>query len=162
MNETSAAMRGAGAFAFQTGDWRVRHRKLRRRLAQDHEWIEFDGLCSAWEFMDGAANLDDHVFDDPQGPYRGASLRRLDPQTGRWSIWWWDSRRSELDPPVVGDFEDGIGRFETDDTLDGRPIKVRFLWSHITADAARWEQAFSPDDGATWETNWVMLFERIG
>ena len=46
--------------------------------------------------------------------------------------------------------------------LDGRPITVRFIWSAITASSARWEQAFSADGGATWESNWVMEFARAG
>jgi hypothetical protein len=28
-------------------------------------------------------------------------------------------------------------------------------------DAASWEQAFSTDDGTTWETNWTMAEARI-
>jgi hypothetical protein len=61
---------------------------------------------------------------------------------------------------VRGGFRDGVGIFNGDDTLDGRPIKVRFKWSEITANNARWEQAFSPDGGETWEVNWVMHFSR--
>ncbi|MEO8021922.1 hypothetical protein [Polaromonas sp.] len=49
-----------------------------------------------------------------------------------------------------------------DDTLDGRPIKLRFLWTKAAPDVPRWEQAFSSDGGATWETNWVMTFTRAG
>ena len=61
-----------------------------------------------------------------------------------------------------GGFKDGIGTFLADETFNGRPIKVRFRWSEITPKSARWEQAFSPDGGATWETNWVMHFSRAG
>lgn len=56
---------------------------------------------------------------------------------------------------------DGVGRFEGDDEFEGRPIKVRFVWSEITDVSARWHQDFSDDGGQTWETNWVMDFTRI-
>jgi hypothetical protein len=54
-----------------------------------------------------------------------------------------------------------VGTFYADDTLRGKPIRVRFTWSKITATSARWEQAFSPDGGKTWEVNWTMQFERV-
>jgi hypothetical protein len=65
-----------------------------------------------------------------------------------------------LEPPVHGQFKDGIGTFQGEDTFAGKPILVRFLWSDITPQSARWEQAFSDDGGASWEPNWVMIFER--
>ena len=152
---------GRHAFAFQTGRWRVRHRKLKQRLAGSTDWIAFDGTCSAWELLDGAANVEDQVLNDPAGPYRAAAFRRLDPATGLWSIWWFDTRVSAIDPPVVGRFVDGLGTFLADDKLDGRPIKVRFLWSDVATNAPRWQQAFSADGGARWEINWTMQFERV-
>jgi hypothetical protein len=39
-------------------------------------------------------------------------------------------------------------------------VRVRFKWTHDTPATARWEQAFSADDGATWETNWIMQMTR--
>ncbi|WP_349877008.1 hypothetical protein ABIH81_23230 [Micromonospora sp. HUAS YX12] len=59
-------------------------------------------------------------------------------------------------------FTDGVGEFYADDTDEGRPVRCRFLWSGITADSCRWEQAFSTDGERTWETNWVMEFRRTG
>lgn len=151
-----------GDFGFQTGEWRVRHRKLRERLVGASDWVEFPGTCRAFEVMGGEANVEDNLLEDPAGAYRAAAFRRRDPETGRWSIWWHDGRSGGLDPPVQGRFEDGVGTFLAEDVLDGRPIRVRFVWSEITPTSARWEQAFSADGGATWEVNWVMTFERVG
>lgn len=47
-----------------------------------------------------------------------------------------------------------------DDIFEGRPIKVRFLWTGMATGSPRWEQAFSEDGGRTWEVNWVMDFTR--
>jgi hypothetical protein len=60
-----------------------------------------------------------------------------------------------------GIVRNGVGEFFGDDIDGGRPVRVRYLWSRITKDAARWEQAFSLDGGRTWETNWVMDLLRI-
>lgn len=148
------------AFAFQTGAWRVRHRLLRRRLASDTDWIAFDGTCHARELLGGAGNVDDFWLDDPAGAWRAATFRRIDPGSGDWLIWWADARRDGLDPPMRGRFRDGVGTFHGRDTLGGEPTHIRFLWSGIGPDGARWEQAFSRD-GRAWETNWIMAFDRL-
>ena len=44
-------------------------------------------------------------------------------------------------------------------TMEGRPIKVRFLWIKQGPDHAHWEQAFSLD-GKAWEVNWVNELTR--
>jgi hypothetical protein len=36
--------------------------------------------------------------------------------------------------------------------------RVRFLWTQVTSGRPHWEQAFSADAGANWETNWTMDF----
>jgi hypothetical protein len=159
---SAANLGGLHDFDFLVGEWRAHHRKLKERLANNHEWVEFDGTQSMRKLMDGYANEDDNIFNVPGGAYRGVSLRAYDPKTGQWAIWWLDGRNpfGDLDPPVKGSFKDGIGTFYADDMLRGKPIRVRFLWSHITPTSARWEQAFSADGGKTWEVNWTTQFER--
>ena len=148
-------------FDFSLGDWNVRHRRLKKRLAGCTEWTEFSGRVSNGALLGGYGNVEDNLLHLPEGPYRAVALRSFDPQRGQWSIWWLDGRfPGQLDVPVVGRFEQGVGTFYADDTLDGRPIKVRFLWFTATPEQPRWEQAFSADDGATWETNWIMDFFR--
>jgi hypothetical protein len=55
----------------------------------------------------------------------------------------------------------GVGVFEGRQELAGQPILVRFTWSNITRNGTRWEQEFSPDEGKTWEKNWVMTSTRV-
>jgi hypothetical protein len=154
-------MAGAKDFDFLFGEWRVAHRRLRERLVGCTAWETFDGTCSARAILGGLGNVDDNVLNLPAGSYRAATLRTFEPRTARWSIWWFDARTPHaLDPPVVGGFADGVGAFTADDTLNGRPIRVRFLWSDMNTPTPRWEQAFSPDGGENWEINWIMRFTR--
>ena len=153
---------GLHDFDFVAGEWRVHHRVLKERLAGSHDWMDFDGTQKAWLTLNGYGNVDDNVFYKPTGTYRGVTIRSYDPQTGLWSIWWLDGRNpfGSLEPPVRGRFVDGVGTFYADDTLRGKPIRVRFVWSGITPTSAHWEQAFSPDGGKTWETNWITDFRK--
>jgi hypothetical protein len=144
------------------GRWRVHHRRLKERLASSHEWIEFEGTLAAQPLMGGYANIDDDVLAIPEGAYRAVTLRAFDPRSGQWSIWWLDGRSPQcpLDPPVRGGFHNGVGTFYADDVLDNKPIRVRFIRSRIALTSCHWEQAFSPDGGSSWETNWEMDFVR--
>jgi hypothetical protein len=145
------------------GNWRVHHHQLKERLAGSHEWIDFEGTCTLWKTMGGYGTFDDNVINKPGGAYRAMTARAFDIKDRKWSIWWFDGRmpQAAVDPPMRGEFRDGVGTFYADDTYNGKPIRVRFIWSHITPTSARWEQAFSPDAGNTWETNWKMEFERV-
>jgi hypothetical protein len=149
-------------FDFFIGKWRVRHRRLRARLADSQDWQEFEGTSEARLVLNGQGNVDDNIIDLPGGAYRAVTLRAFDPKTGTWAIWWLDGRNPHrLDVPMIGTFEDGVGTFYADETFNGMSIRVRFLWSHITPRSCRWEQAFSNDGGKIWETNWVMDFTRV-
>jgi hypothetical protein len=148
-------------FDFFIGAWRVSHRYLKQRLANCTEWAEFAGVTETRKILGGFGNIDDNTLNKSAGAYRAVTLRAFDPETRQWSIWWLDGRTPRcLDTPMRGEFENGVGLFFADDALDGRPIRVRFTWTQDDGDGPRWEQAFSADGGATWETNWIMRFTR--
>lgn len=142
------------------GSWNVRHRRLKERLTGSAEWEEFDGTSLLWLTLDGLGTVDDNMLELPAGTYRAVGIRAFDATTGLWSIWWLDARSNSIDPPVRGRFEGDSATFTGDDMLRGRPVKVRFRWTDIHSAHPRWEQAFSPDDGETWEVNWRMRFTR--
>ena len=150
---------GAHDFDFFVGDWKTRHRQLRHRLAGDTEWLEFSGTSSTRKILAGLGNLEETAIGSPRGAYHGAALRLYDPAARTWSIYWMDSRYPGLDTPVVGRFEDGIGRFYGEETFDGKIVQLRLQWIPVSTTECRWEQAYSVD-GVRWETNWSMEFTR--
>ena len=148
-------------FDFEFGKWTVAHRRLKERLANSDVWQEFGGHSETRSILDGDGNVEDNIVEFPASPYRAIALRSFDQATRHWAIWWLDARNPHhLDVPVIGEFRDGVGTFYADDHLGGRPIRVRFLWLRTDTPAPRWEQAFSPDAGQSWETNWTMDFTR--
>ncbi len=155
---------GAHDFDFWIGVWRVHHRRLKERLAGNHDWVDFDGTATTRPALGGLGNVDDSVFNFPGGAYRGVGITAYDPKTTQWLTWGLDGRDpvASLDPPAVGHFENGVGTFYADDSFNGKPVRVRFVWTHATPATAHFEQAYSPDAGKTWETNWTSDFQRVG
>src|ERR1700693_4464820 len=75
MNQTESAVPGLHDFDFLVGKWQAHHRKLKQRLANNHEWSEFEGTLSNQPLMGGYSNVDDTVLSVPGAPYRGVALR---------------------------------------------------------------------------------------
>lgn len=123
---------GARDFDFLKGRWRVHNRRLRERLTGSKVWDEFTATIVARSILGGMGDEDEYRTEHWAG-FIGMSFRFFDPATQRWSIYWVDHRCGCLQPPVTGSFSGDTGRFEGTDTIEGRPILVRFIWSRVTA-----------------------------
>ena len=155
-------------FDFMLGTWRSRQRRLRQRLVGCTAWDTFEATTHAQRLPGGLVHFDTLVAEAWRPGWVGMSLRCFNPATGLWSIHWLtnegaglDAATGQLDPPVVGGFMGGEGLFEGHDVVERRPVRVRFRWLRQGPDHAHWEQAFSADDGHSWEVNWTMDFERL-
>lgn len=159
---SAAADAQAHGFDFLMGAWTVQNRFLARRLRHSHEWLQFASTDCERPLRTGTGNLE-YYLTGHWPNFVGMGLRLYDPQTRKWSIYWSDDRfsRGILQPPVQGAFHGGVGIFEGPDHLDTTPILVRYTWRSIDHDHARWSQAFSRDDGRSWEVNWIMNLTRI-
>jgi hypothetical protein len=144
-----------GEFDFLSGEWRIRH----RRLKAPGDWDVFEGEATCWSILGGVASIEELRI--PARGFAGSGIRILDRKQGLWADYWVNARDGLLTPPPLwGRFIYGDGVFIADDEDAGKPIKVRGLWDAITPTTHRWTQAVSRDAGQTWDPNWLMEWRR--
>jgi hypothetical protein len=113
------------------------------------------------QILGGLGSIDKYTDMTNGKPYEGVALRLFDPRTRLWSIYWADNVSGKLDPPVVGSFDNKIGHFFARDVYKGQPIIMVFRWDVRNPQRPIWSQAFSTDDGKTWEWNSLNVSERV-
>ena len=150
---------GQHDFDWEFGAWATNVRVLRNPLSDNApNWAEYSGTSAVRPVVGGRFNLVELAVGGTTGNIEGASLRLYNPQTHAWSLNYANVRSGMLTAPVTGAF-DGHGRgvFYGEDRLDGRPIQVRFIITTVSNSEARFEQAYSADDGLTWQDNWLAV-----
>ena len=124
----------------------------------DHREFRMIGFHAQFDFL---AGLDLESHREVNGEVEvSAWLRLFNPKTKLWSLYWVASNSGVMDPPVVGSFENNVGHFFCKDTFQGKPIVVMFRWDARNKDRPIWGQAFSADNGKTWEWNMYNVSVR--
>jgi hypothetical protein len=153
---------GAHDFDFLLGKWHTHYMLLKKRLVGDHEWYSCTGTSVIRPFWGGSGNLEDGDLHCPNRYVGGMTLRLYVAPKHQWELWWGTRTLGLMPPPQIGEFDShGVGLFYAHDTYQGKPIIVRFKWTERPGDHPYFEQAFSPDNGKTWETNWTCEYTRI-
>jgi len=147
-------------FDFELGTWHTQLRRLVHPLSSSTEWVDYTGTTTVRKVWDGKANLVELVADGSAGHIEVLSLRLYDPASHQWTLNVASARSAEMSPPSTGSFANGRGEFLSHETFGDKPILVRFVISDITATSCHFEQAFSADNGATWEVNWIATDTR--
>lgn len=70
-----------GDFDFLTGEWRIKHRRLK-----DKQWDSFDGTASVVSMLGGIASVEELRI--PSRNFSGMGLRLLDTKRGLWADYW--------------------------------------------------------------------------
>jgi hypothetical protein len=148
-------------FDFYIGKWNIRNVKLKERLNNCTEWVEFDSTDDTTHLLRGFANMNKFSATFDGQPFEGIAIRLFNPQTNLWSIYWADSNAVCFDPPMVGSFDGNIGQFYCKDRFKEQDIIVLFNWDKTDIDNPIWSHAFSANNGKTWEWNWYMYTSRI-
>lgn len=158
---TTQSRDGSHDFDWEIGSWTTQLRYLPEPLTGSTRWVEYRGTSQVRAVLDGRANLVELSVEGASGKIEGVSLRLYNPKARQWTLNFANARSGLLTSPVTGAFDDsGRGVFYGVDTVNDRTVLVRFIISDIKPNSARFEQAFSADGGASWETNWVAVDSR--
>jgi hypothetical protein len=152
---SAVAQDGQHDFDFEIGSWKTHLKRLQHPLSGSTTWLEYNGTSEVRKVWGGKANLVELEVEGPAGQVEALSLRLYNPQTHQWSLNSANSKIGEFGVPTVGEFKNGRGEFFDKEDFNGKPILVRNVWSDITPTSCRFEQAFSTDNGKTWEVNWI-------
>ena len=148
-------------FDYLVGKWKMKNKHLNSRLNNCKEWTEFESTVEDVSTLQGMGNFDIVRSNVNGKPYEGRTIRTFDPVTKLWRLYWTDSNGGPLDPPVMGSFSNGIGLFFCKDVQVGRPVIVVFKWDKTNPEQPVWSQAFSDDNGKTWEWNYTNTSYRM-
>jgi hypothetical protein len=153
---------GQHDFDFEMGSWKIHLKRRVHPLTGSNTWVEFDGTSVTRKVWDGRSQLEEFETESAvAGHIEGLTLRLYNPQSHQWSLYWANSKGGPIFPPQIGEFKNGRGEFYGQDTLDGRAIFIRFIWSDTTTNTPHFEQSFSDDGGKTWEVNWITDQTRV-
>ena len=152
---------GQHDFDFEIGVWKTHLKRLLHPLSGSNSWVELEGTTVVRKIWNGQANLAELTTGAASGHLQVLSLRLYDPRSRQWSLNTANANSGSLSVPTIGEFKNGRGEFFDQESFNGRTILVRNVWSDITADSCRFEQAFSDNGGKTWEVNWIAVDTRV-
>src|SRR5207302_7564388 len=161
-SEGSAVARdGQHDFDFSIGSWKTQVRRLLKPLSGSTEWVEGTGTVSTRKVWSGRADLEELTMDTGSTHLEGLALRLYNPKTHQWRLHWANAKKGVLsEAPAFGAFQNGRGEFYDQEVINGKSVFVREIFSDITPNSHRFEQAFSEDQGKTWEPNLIIDLTR--
>ena len=142
---------GAHDFDFDVGVWTTHITRRLHPLTGSNETMQLTGTVTVRPVWGGRAQLEEIEADGPKGHWEGMTVFLYDPEARQWSMNFANSAVGRINTPMIGIFENCRGELIGQDTLDGRAILVRAVWSEFTPTSHTYEEFYSADGGRTWD-----------
>ena len=155
----SADHDGQHDFDLLAGTWKGHTKYRTHPFAGSDPWIESDGTEIFQRLWDGAI-LELSEGPNTNGPV-GLMLYTYNPQSHQWYVYFANRKDGKVGLPNVGEFKNGQGEFFVQDTLNGKTLLNRYVWSHIASSSPHFEESWSSDGGRTWEPVRTVDLSRV-
>ncbi|MGH2521803.1 MAG: DUF1579 family protein [Anaerolineales bacterium] len=147
MTDTSPPHPAAREFDFWLGEW-------------DVTWGEGQCGSNRIEAILNSRVILENFNGQPAIPFRGMSVSVYDFKREQWRQTWVDDTGNYW--AFTGGFHAGRMTLQTDDMVEGRPVKLRMMFYNIAADELDWDWEKSEDSGETWTLLWHIHYRRKG
>jgi len=150
---------GQHDFDSLVGPWKGHTKYRADPFAGSDKWIEFDGTETFQKLWDGAV-LELSKGGNTNGPV-GLMLYTYNAQSHQWYVYFASRKDGKVGLPNVGEFRNGRGEFLVQDTLNGKSLLNRYVWSQIASSSPHFEESWSSDGGRTWELARIVDLARV-
>ena len=147
---SSAPHDGQRDFDFNLGTWHTHIRRILNPLSGSGEVMELNGTVTVSKVWGGRAQVEEIEAEGPKGHWEGLTLFLYNPESRQWNQTFANSKSGVLTAPLIGEFKSGRGELYSQDTLDGKSILVRGVWSDIRPNSHTYEESYSADGGTSW------------
>jgi hypothetical protein len=151
---------GQHDFDFNFGAWKTHIHRLKEPFTGSTDYLEMHGTVTVRKVWDGRAQLEEIEVDGPAGHWQGMTLFLYDPKAHQWSQTFINSAAGTFSGGLIGEFREGRGELYSQETLGGRSVLIRGIWSDIKPDSHRYEEAYSEDGGKTWVSYFIADLTR--
>jgi hypothetical protein len=151
---------GQHDFDFNFGVWKTHIKRIVDPFSGSAASQELNGTVTVRKVWGGRALLEEIEADGPKGHWEGLTLFLYNPTAHQWTQSFAGSRVGMISSALVGEFRNGRGELFQSDTLQGRAILVRGVWSDIKPNSHRYEEDYSADGGATWAPAFIAELTR--
>lgn len=145
-NQKPCSSPEASQFDFWVGNWEL-------------TWNDTShGTNMIQKIMDGCTVNEN--FYDPAMKYSGSSWSVYNPQLKLWQQTWVDNQGGYID--LSGKFENGMMTLSAAPRKlpNGKEIISRMVFYNIAPDKFDWRWESTKDNGATWQTDWLIHYKR--
>jgi hypothetical protein len=153
---------GSHDMDFNFGTWRSEVTRIPDPLGDPSNVVHMAGRVTVKPIWGGKGWLEEVEADGPKGHWQGANLFFYDPTAHQWIQTYVDSSEGRFDEPAgVGEWRDGNVEYYSPDTVKGRAVLDRAVWSDIKPDSHTYTESFSDDGGRTWHQAFTAHLTRI-
>lgn len=153
---------GSHDFDFNLGRWHTSIRRIADPFTAPAKVVALEGTVTVRPVWNGRALLEQIEADGPNGQWEGLTLFLYNPASGQWSQNYASAADGQFDgAPTIGEKRGDDIELYSQDTLGGRSILVRGLWSNIRPNSHDYTESYSSDGGRTWKPAFEARLTRI-